>query len=142
MTADRLQALERALASEQPLPADVRDWLREGVIRHLRGEPLERALEVHAPGNGADPAWRTIARRRRDAWLRLAAGEVDGSTKWARAVALESQVLRYLEATAKRWRDLDEPPGDAPAVKRYIHKAARTGEKLPESRWGLMRILQ
>lgn len=94
------------------------DWLREGLARHLAGEPLDVALRL-------DRASRLRARNQA---LRLAADALgDCRSAWDRAVRLAQAVRRFEARVLPRLKPGDElPPLDAALL-----DAHRAGVGLP-----------
>lgn len=121
------------LASGVADPA-VDEWLRVGVRRYLVANgtiTLEQALGLPR---------RRPAQAIRDFWLAEAANHFTGTT-WQRAAALADVVSIFELRHWPSWCDHKEPPAYADALQRALFHALKTGQKIPSTAQGLLKIL-
>ena len=103
MSLDRLLKL----ADCDHLPADCRQWLRDGIGRFIDGaESLDDCLSIRCESA-------QIFEIRRDGHIRNAAKHLDATSPWQRAVMLSQEVKRFESIIGPRWKLKPDPPAIA-----------------------------
>ena len=108
--------------------ADVLAWLRDGLARHLAGEPLEQSL-------GLDRASRLRARDR--ALLRAADALGPSPSTWATAGRLAAALRRF----DTRVRPRLKPDDELPPLDEALRAAFACGERVPATQRALYALL-
>lgn len=104
------------------------DWLREGLARHLAGEPLDVALRLD----------RASRMRARNHALRRAADALgDCRSTWDRALRLAQAVRRFEARVLPRLK----PGAELPPLDQALLDAHRAGVGLPRAPKALVAIL-
>lgn len=121
-----------AAAGDEAAARAVADAMLAGVCKwFLAGEKLP--LAEYLPGiAGHDRRAQKLAMR--DYWLMRALRECPGNTLWPKAVALEKEIKRFETALWPAWRDLDEPPAGASALRTALFHAFKIAERMPRAR--------
>jgi hypothetical protein len=109
-------------------PPEVRAWICRATTAMLKGVPIGQALGLHPAG----PSFATRDQALRDAGQCLA-GDPH---------ALAAAVARFESCQWPRWRHLPAAPETAQPLQRHLHRAFRTGLKMPQSPKHLRRILR
>lgn len=131
MSLDRLLAL-----ADTPLPAELRAWINQGIDAYLAGTPLEQALDL-AGGPGSKTARYQYRQQLRNRYLRRAWEASPGPTPWARSVALEAAIQRFVTRLWPRLKDGDPPES---SVHRALWHAFRIDPNPPASARALHRL--
>ncbi|MEE4303306.1 MAG: hypothetical protein V2J19_04065 [Wenzhouxiangella sp.] len=87
----QLQRLRQALRDERAVPADLREWLEQGIAAFESGARLEEALSLHSPRD---------RRRQRNDHIRRAGrllGDAPATSKATAIQRAERQLLVFLE---------------------------------------------
>ena len=122
------------LADCDQIPADCRQWFRDGVSRYIDGnEKLDDCLDLKQEGV-------QIFEIRRDRHLRRAASHLDAASPWRRAVMLSQEVNRFEAVIWPRWKLKPEPPTDASQLRKHLFLARRE-KAIPRSPRQIHRIL-
>lgn len=105
------------------------DWLREGLARHLAGEPLDQALRLD----------RASRLRARDQALRQAAAALgECSSTWSCAVALAAAVRRFESRVLPKMY----PGSDLPPLDQALAEAFAMGVRVPATERALFDLLR
>jgi len=132
-TDDQLLRLAVLLDAAQPVPGDLRRWLRDGLSRYFDGGiSLDAALSVNGSG----------ARARRDEFLILAGQSLGRSlSAWDRAAMLSLAIKRF-RRTWPRVRSHNAWPADFDETQRHLFRAFQHGGgDVPDSPRHLLRLL-
>ena len=141
---EALHAVHACCRSDQPLPADLRDWLAEALGRYLAHDcdNLNEAFGV-IQGHGGVPWWLERAIRERDAALRsLAQVHFGHLSVYARAKAIADLSERYASTCWPRDRLLERMPERyRGSAHEHFWRAFHSGAKMPVSERRLRTLL-
>lgn len=119
MTNDERLALLFRSAQRGMMPADLREWLIDGILRYVHeGTPLDQALGL--AGRGIPSIQTRLRLAARDDALRQAHRALDGDLH-----ALSDAIRRFERRKARAWQDQPTAPDGATEVERHLHAAWR-----------------
>ena len=93
----------------------------------MEGDSLESALGLSG-ARGQDSARTLYRRRRRDRFLRLAYGEIEGPSPWQRCLQLAREIDAFTARVWPVWRQSQTPPPGASRLRTCLFEAARAWE--------------
>lgn len=75
-----------------------------------------------------------LLKQRRDYWLIVAFGCLDGGSKWFRCTLLAAEIERMLSVFWPRWKDLSDPPEEASQLRQALFRYVQIGTEMnPEN---------